>query len=119
MKVFDEVRSLYAQQPLAKSRGYKSGFFSFNVEGGRCDACEGEGYVTVSMQFMSDIHLLCDECHGSRYKDEALEVTYKGVNISQVLEMTVDQALEFFDSNETRSIYNRLKPLQDVGLGAS
>ncbi len=117
MKVFDEVRALYAQQPLAKSRGYKSGFFSFNVEGGRCDACEGEGYVTVSMQFMSDIHLLCDECHGSRYKDEALEVTYKGVNISQVLEMTVDQALEFFDSNETRSIYNRLKPLQDVGLG--
>ncbi len=117
MKVFDEVRSLYASQPLAKSRGYKSGFFSFNVEGGRCDACEGEGYVTVSMQFMSDVHLLCDECHGSRYKEEALEVQYKGVNISQVLEMTVDQALEFFDSDDTRSIYNRLKPLQDVGLG--
>ncbi len=117
MKVFDEVRALYAQQPLAKSRGYKSGFFSFNVEGGRCDACEGEGFVTVSMQFMSDVHLLCDECHGSRYKEEALEVLYKGVNISQVLEMTVDQALEFFDSDETRSVYNRLKPLQDVGLG--
>ena len=117
MKVFDEVRSLYAQQPLAKSRGYKSGFFSFNVEGGRCDACEGEGYVTVSMQFMSDVHLLCEECHGSRYKAEALEVLYKGKNISDVLDMTVDQACEFFDADETRSVYTRLKPLQDVGLG--
>ena len=117
MKVFDEVRALYAQQPLAKARGYKSGFFSFNVEGGRCDNCEGEGYVTVSMQFMSDVHLLCDECHGSRYKDEALEVLYKGVNISQVLDMTVDQACEFFDEESTRNIYTRLKPLQDVGLG--
>lgn len=117
MKVFDEVRALYAQQPLAKARGYKSGFFSFNVEGGRCDACEGEGYVTVSMQFMSDVHLLCEECHGSRYKEEALEVLYKGKNISEVLEMTVDQACEFFDADETRSIYSRLKPLQDVGLG--
>ena len=117
MKVFDEVRSLYAAQPLAKARGYKSGFFSFNVEGGRCDACEGEGYVTVSMQFMSDIHLLCDECHGSRYKEEALEVLYRGKNISDILDMTVDQALEFFDADETRSVYSRLKPLQDVGLG--
>ena len=117
MKVFDEVRALYAQQPLAKARGYKSGFFSFNVEGGRCDTCEGEGYVTVSMQFMSDVHLLCDECHGSRYKEEALEVLYKGKNISDVLEMTVDQACEFFNAEETRNVYQRLKPLQDVGLG--
>ena len=117
MKVFDEVRALYAAQPLAKARGYKSGFFSFNVDGGRCDACEGEGYVTVSMQFMSDVHLLCEECHGSRYKDEALEVLYKGKTISDVLDMTVDQALDFFDAPETKSIYSRLKPLQDVGLG--
>ena len=117
MKVFDEVRSLYAAQPLAKARGYKSGFFSFNVEGGRCEECEGEGYVTVSMQFMSDVHLICDECHGSRYKDEALEVLYKGKNISEVLDMTVDQAIDFFDADETRSIHARLKPLQDVGLG--
>lgn len=117
MKVFDEVRQLYAQQPLAKARGYKSGFFSFNVEGGRCDTCEGEGYVTVSMQFMSDVHLLCDECHGSRYKDEALEVLYRGKNISEVLDMTVDQACEFFDDDATRTIHTRLKPLQDVGLG--
>jgi len=117
MKVFDEVRALYAKQPLAKTRGYKAGFFSFNVEGGRCENCQGEGQVTVSMQFMSDVHLVCDECHGSRYKDEALEVLYKGKNISEILEMTVDQALDFFDSDETRSIYTRLKPLQDVGLG--
>ena len=117
MKVFDEVRALFAKQPLAKSRGYKSGFFSFNVEGGRCETCQGEGEVTVSMQFMSDVHLVCDECHGSRYKDEALEVLYKGVNISQVLDMTVDEAVAFFDADETRSIHSRLTPLQDVGLG--
>ena len=117
MKVFDEVRALFAKQPLAKSRGYKAGFFSFNVEGGRCETCQGEGEVTVSMQFMSDVHLICDECHGSRYKDEALEVTYNGVNISQVLDMTVDEAVAFFDTDETRSIHQRLTPLQDVGLG--
>ena len=117
MKVFDEVRALYAKQPLAKTRGYKSGFFSFNVEGGRCETCQGEGYVTVSMQFMSDVHLLCDECHGTRYKDEALEVLYKGKTISDILEMTVDQAIEFFDDDETRAIHTRLTPLQDVGLG--
>ena len=102
MKVFDEIRALYAKQPLAKTRGYKSGFFSFNVEGGRCETCQGEGEVTVSMQFMSDVHLLCEECHGSRYKDEALEVLYKGKNISEILDMTVDQALDFFDADETR-----------------
>ena len=117
MKVFDEIRALYAAQPLAKKRGYKSGFFSFNVEGGRCETCQGEGEVTVSMQFMSDIHLVCDECHGTRYKDEALEVLYKGKNISQVLDMTVDAALDFFDDDATRAIHARLKPLQDVGLG--
>ena len=117
MKVFDEIRTLYASQPLAKARGYKSGFFSFNVEGGRCEECQGEGQVTVSMQFMSDVHLICDECHGRRYKEEALEVLFKGKNISDVLDMSVDEALTFFDSDETCSIYNRLKPLQDVGLG--
>ena len=117
MKVFDEVRALYAHQPLAKSRGYKAGFFSFNLEGGRCETCQGEGEVTVSMQFMSDVHLVCDECHGSRYKEEALEVLYNGKNISQILEMTVDQAVCFFDCDETRSIHQRLLPLQEVGLG--
>ena len=117
MKVFDEVRALYAQQPLAKARGYKAGFFSFNVEGGRCETCQGEGTVTVSMQFMSDVHLQCDECHGSRYKEEALEVLFKDKTISDILDMTVDQAVQFFDAPETRSIHARLLPLQDVGLG--
>ena len=133
MKVFDEVRTLYAQQPLAKARGYKSGYFSFNVEGGRCEACQGEGYVTVSMQFMSDVHLVCDECHGTRYQEEALEVLYRGMNISQVLEMTIDQAIDFFSESRMAeaaensakntkiqtldTIIGRLKPLQDVGLG--
>ncbi len=117
MKAFDDIRALFASQPLAKARGYKSSFFSFNVEGGRCEECQGEGQVTVSMQFMSDVHLVCEECHGRRYKDEALEVQYCGKNISDVLDMSVDEAVEFFDKQETRSIYNHLKPLQDVGLG--
>lgn len=117
MKAYDEIRALYAQQPLAKARGYKAGYFSFNTEGGRCDTCEGEGYVTISMQFMADVHLLCEECHGTRFKEETLEVLYKEKNISQVLDMTVDQALEFFNDSSTQRIYNRLKPLQDVGLG--
>ncbi len=117
MKAFDDIRALFASQPLAKARGYKSSFFSFNVEGGRCEECQGEGQVTVSMQFMSDVHLVCEECHGRRYKDEALEVQSCGKNISDVLDMSVDEAVEFFDKQETRSIYNHLKPLQDVGLG--
>ncbi len=117
MKAFDEIRTLFATQPLAKARGYKSSFFSFNVEGGRCEECQGEGTVTVSMQFMSDVHLVCDECHGRRYKDEALEVTYRGKNINDVLDLSVDEAVEFFNDNETKNIYQRLKPLQDVGLG--
>ncbi|MBQ2539122.1 MAG: excinuclease ABC subunit UvrA [Bacteroidales bacterium] len=115
MKAYDEIRQLYAQQPLAKARGYKPGWFSFNTEGGRCEVCEGEGYVTVGMQFMADVHLLCEECHGTRFKEETLEVQYNGKNISQVLDMTVNQAIEFF-ANE-KSILSRLQPLQDVGLG--
>ena len=112
-------------QPLAKTRGYKPGYFSFNVEGGRCEACQGEGYVTIGMQFMADVHLLCEECHGSRFQSDTLEVQYRGKNISEVLEMTVDQAIEFFSSEEAeqayrqtcRQVVNRLQPLQDVGLG--
>lgn len=115
MKAYDEIRQLYAQQPLAKARGYKPGYFSFNTEGGRCEVCEGEGYVTVGMQFMADLHLVCEECHGTRFKEETLEVLYNGVNISQVLDMTVDQAIDFFADRPT--ILARLKPLQDVGLG--
>ena len=115
MKAYDEIRQLYADQPLAKARGYKPGYFSFNTEGGRCEVCEGEGYVTVGMQFMADVHLVCEECHGTRFKEETLEVLYNGKNISEVLDMTVAQAIEFFEGQ--RAILDRLQPLQDVGLG--
>jgi excinuclease ABC subunit A len=120
VKAFDEIRQLYAMQPLAKARGYKPGFFSFNVEGGRCEVCEGEGYVTIGMQFMADVHLVCEECHGTRYKEETLEVLYNGKNISEILELTVNQAIEFFKADESSAasrIVDRLQPLQDVGLG--
>ncbi len=134
MKAYDEIRSLYAQQPLAKARGYKAGYFSFNTEGGRCENCEGEGYVTIGMQFMADVHLVCEECHGTRFKEETLEVQFQGKNVSDILEMTVDQALSFFSETQAaidlqnegkRSessstllrILSRLQPLQDVGLG--
>ena len=115
MKAYDEIRQLYAEQPLAKARGYKPGYFSFNTEGGRCEVCEGEGYVTVGMQFMADVHLVCEECHGTRFKEETLEVLYNGKNVSEVLDMTVNQAIEFFEGQN--AILDRLKPLQDVGLG--
>ena len=115
IKAYDEIRQLYASQPLAQSRGYKPGYFSFNTEGGRCEVCEGEGYVTVGMQFMADLHLVCEECHGTRFKEETLEVLYNGKNISEVLDMTVSQAIEFFSGQN--AIVARLQPLQDVGLG--
>ena len=107
-------------QPLAKARGYKAGYFSFNVEGGRCEVCQGEGVVTIGMQFMADVHLVCEECHGSRYKEEVLEILYKGKNISEILDMTIDQAIDFFAKDSAASpqrVVERLKPLQDVGLG--
>jgi excinuclease ABC subunit A len=121
VKAFDDIRTLFANQPLAKSRNYKPGFFSFNVEGGRCETCQGEGQIKVEMQFMADVYLTCEECHGTRYKDEVLEVKYRDKNIADVLDMTVDEALEFF-RNEVRSagcegIASKLQPLQDVGLG--
>ena len=125
MKAWDEIRQLYSMQPLAKSRGYKAGYFSFNVEGGRCETCQGEGYVTIGMQFMADVHLVCEECHGTRFQSDTLEVLYHGKNVSDVLDMTVDQAVDFFCPDQAddafksvcRQIENRLQPLQDVGLG--
>ncbi|MBP5758796.1 MAG: excinuclease ABC subunit A, partial [Bacteroidales bacterium] len=120
IKAFDEIRQLYASQPLAQKRGYKPGYFSFNVEGGRCDTCQGEGSVTIEMQFMADVHLVCEDCHGKRYKEDTLEVLYNGKNIFEVLEMTVDQAIDFFAADTAvtpQRIVERLKPLQDVGLG--
>ncbi|TVR42494.1 MAG: excinuclease ABC subunit A [Bacteroidia bacterium] len=122
LKAYDEVRQLYAFQPLAKARGYKPGFFSFNVEGGRCPECEGEGIVKIEMQFMADIVLQCESCKGSRYKEEILDIRFAGKTIADILEMTVDDAIAFFsDAKECgaicRRIAVRLQPLKDVGLG--
>ena len=122
VKAFDEIRSLFAEQKLAKMRGNKAGYFSFNVPGGRCDNCEGEGILKVEMQFMADVYLECDVCHGKRYKEEALEVKFLDKNIFDILEMSIDEAVEFFSQpndfkNITDRIILRLKPLQDVGLG--
>lgn len=121
VKAFDEIRSLYASQHVSKVRNYKEKHFSFNVAGGRCDNCEGEGSVTIEMQFMADIKLECDVCKGKRYKDEILEVNYREKNIYDILSMTVDDAITFFSEDEGNSICKRmvkkLLPLQEVGLG--
>ncbi|HEX8517132.1 MAG TPA: excinuclease ABC subunit UvrA, partial [Bacteroidia bacterium] len=122
VKAYDEIRALFADQALAKTRGYKPSHFSFNVDGGRCEICEGEGIVTVEMQFMADIHLLCEACNGKRFKQEVLEIKYKEKNVSEVLEMTVDDAVDFFNSsdrpsNTEKKIVQKLIPLSDVGLG--
>ena len=115
VKAYDQIRQLYADQPLAKQRGYKPAYFSFNVDGGRCENCQGEGEVTIEMQFMADIRLTCEVCKGKRFKKEILEVTYKGKDIAEVLELTVDESIEFFA--DQRGLINKLQPLQDVGLG--
>lgn len=125
VKAYDEIRALYADLPLAQTRKFKPSHFSFNVEGGRCENCQGEGYVTIEMQFMADIHLKCDVCQGKRFKEEVLAIKYRDTSIDQILDMTVDDALLFFDELQTlekfksyeRKIANRLQPLQDVGLG--
>ncbi|MBX3257026.1 MAG: excinuclease ABC subunit UvrA [Chitinophagaceae bacterium] len=115
IKAYDEIRDLYARQPLSRINGFQPKHFSFNVDGGRCDACKGEGEQIVEMQFLADVHLVCDVCHGRRFKDEVLEVTYKEKNIFDVLEMSVDDALHFF--KDEKDILAKLKPLADVGLG--
>ncbi|NUM30720.1 MAG: excinuclease ABC subunit UvrA [Bacteroidetes bacterium] len=115
VKAWDSIRELFADMPLSKRNGLKSQHFSFNVDGGRCEQCKGEGEETVEMQFMADIHLTCDICKGKRFKDEVLEILYKGKNIYDILCLTVDEAIEFF--NENKNISNKLKPLQEVGLG--
>lgn len=120
VKAYDEIRSLFSKQQLAKARGYKPSNFSFNVAGGRCDNCEGEGQVTIEMQFMADIKLQCEVCKGKRFKDEVLEVRYRENDISQILEMTVDEALAFFgedESTDAQRLVRKLAPLQEVGLG--
>ena len=122
IKAYDEIRDLYAKQPLSKMRGFLPKHFSFNVEGGRCDACKGEGEQVVEMQFLADVHLLCEVCGGKKFKEEVLEVTYKEKNIYDVLEMSVDEAMEFFSSptgggKEGADVAKKIKPLSDVGLG--
>jgi excinuclease ABC subunit A len=120
IKAYDEIRKLFADQQLSKQMNYTASHFSFNTEGGRCEECQGEGTVTVEMQFMADLVLECEHCHGKRFKQDILDVQYKGANIFDVLEMTVDQAIEFFSShsgNTEKKIVKRLKPLQEVGVG--
>ena len=117
LKAYDEIRKIFADQPLAKQMGYTAGYFSFNSEGGRCEECKGEGTITVEMQFMADLVLECEACHGKRFKADTLLVTYHGKNIHDVLEMTVNQAIEFFTAHGATKVVRRLKPLQDVGLG--
>ena len=115
IKAWDSVRDLYSSQPLSKIRGYQPKHFSFNVDGGRCDTCKGEGEQTVEMQFLADVHLTCEGCGGKKFKEDVLEVQYKQKNIFDVLELSVDEAIEFF--KDEKDITTRLKPLSDVGLG--
>lgn len=120
MKAYDEIRKLYSSQPYALSNNYKPAHFSFNVDGGRCEECQGEGVIKVEMQFMADVILTCDHCNGKRFKDDILDVRYKEKNIFDVLEMTVNEAIEFFsetDSGTERKIVHKLEPLDAVGLG--
>ena len=117
LKAYDEIRKLFADQPLAKQMGYGAGHFSFNTEGGRCEECKGEGTVTVEMQFMADLVLECESCHGKRFKNDTLEVQFQGKNIYDILEMTVNQAIEFFSEYGQKKIVKKLHPLQEVGLG--
>ena len=117
VKAWDEIRKLFAQQALAQQMGFTASYFSFNAEGGRCEECKGEGTVTVEMQFMADLVLECESCHGKRFKADILEVRYEGKNVYEILDMTVNQAIEFFSTNSQKKIVRLLKPLQDVGLG--
>ena len=120
LKAFDEIRHLFAEQQLARQMGYNAGFFSFNSPGGRCEECKGDGKITIEMQFMANVTLTCEACHGKRFSNNALEVLFRGKNIYDILDMTVNQAIEFFSETNTfneRKIAARLKPLQDVGLG--
>ena len=117
LKAYDEIRQLFARQPLAKQMGYTAGYFSFNSDGGRCEECKGEGTITVEMQFMANMKLQCESCHGKRFKSETLEVKFHDKSIYDILEMTVNEAIEFFGKYKEKTIVERLQPLQDVGLG--
>ena len=122
IKAYDEIRELYSKQPLSRMRGFQPKHFSFNVDGGRCDTCKGEGEQVVEMQFLADVHLTCEVCGGKRFKEEVLEITYKGRSINDILELSVDEAIEFFSSGENGKgegldVAKKIQPLTDVGLG--
>ncbi len=117
VKAYDAIRQLFAEQPLSKQMGYTAQYFSFNTEGGRCEECKGAGVITVEMQFMADLVLTCDACHGQRFKHDVLEVRYHGKNINDILDMTISEAIEFFTLHKEKTIVNRLRPLESVGLG--
>jgi excinuclease ABC subunit A len=120
LKAFDEIRKLYAGQQASKINGYKASHFSFNIDGGRCDECQGEGEIKVEMQFMADVRLVCESCQGKRFKDEILQVTYREKSIYDILEMTINESIEFFSQDSGTSekrIIKKLSPLQQVGLG--
>jgi len=117
VKAYDAIRDLFAEQPLAKQMKFSSQYFSFNAEGGRCDECKGAGYITVEMQFMADLVLQCEACHGHRFKSDILDVRYEGKNIDDILNMTITEAIQFFSEHEQKTIVGRLKTLEDVGLG--
>ena len=117
LKAYDAIRQLYAEQPLAKQMGFTAQYFSFNAEGGRCEECKGTGVINVEMQFMADLVLECEACHGKRFKQDVLDVRYHGKNINDVLDMTVSEAISFFEEHGEKVIVNRLRPLEKVGLG--
>lgn len=117
IKAYDDIRDLFSKQQLSKIRNYQPKHFSFNVEGGRCEVCKGDGEVTIEMQFMADVHLECEVCHGKRFKKEILEVQFEGKNIDDVLSLTVDEAVQFFEKHQQSKIVQKIQPLLDVGLG--
>lgn len=117
IKAYDDIRNLFAGQKLSKIKNFQPKHFSFNVDGGRCEVCKGDGEVTIEMQFMADVHIACETCGGKRFKKEVLEVTFHDKNIDDVLQMTIDDAIRFFEAHNEKKIHTKLKPLQDVGLG--
>lgn len=117
IKAYDDIRALFASQKLSKIRNYQAKHFSFNVDGGRCETCKGEGEVTIEMQFMADVHLTCETCNGKRFKKDILEVTFEGKTIDDILNLTIDEAIAFFSEHKETRIQSKLQPLQDVGLG--
>ncbi len=117
IKAYDDIRNLFSNQKLSKLRNFQPKHFSFNVDGGRCEVCKGEGEVTIEMQFMADVHLECEACNGKRFKKEVLEVQFQGKNIDDILTMTIDEAIAFFELHQEKKVFTKLQPLQDVGLG--